>query len=108
MARQGHRLPPLRLAHGKPLRTGSEDALKHLVAMQMEMEDLEEREEDDDDETYEDLLGESLLEEDISIHTICVSPSLPSLSQEPDAGPWKVPSSPGSMAGDAAREADGY
>ncbi|KAK4820007.1 hypothetical protein QYF61_017386 [Mycteria americana] len=108
LARQGHRLPPLRLVHGKPLRTGPEDALKRLVVVQIKAEDLEELEEEDDDETYEDLSGESLLEEDVSIHTICVSPSLPRPSQEPEAGPQKVPGSPDSKAREAAEEADGY
>ena len=113
MARQGHRLPPLRRVHGTPLRTGPMDAPKRLVVVQLrtaELEELEELEEEDEDEMYKDLSGEvpSYLEEDISVHTICVSPSLSSLSQETDAGPQKVPGSPGSVSRDTTGEADSY
>ena len=108
VARQGHRLPPVRLVHGKPLRAQPVDALKHLVAVQIKMEQLEELEEEDDNKTSEDVSGQRQLEEAVSIHTLWGSPSLLRLSQEPHSGPQKVPGSPGSVARDAAGEADDH
>ena len=107
-ARQAHRLPPLPLVHGKPLRPRPVDALKHLEVMRLKMEHVEQLEEEDQDKTSEDLSGQRELEEDISIHTIWSSPSLLRLSQESHAGPQKVPGSPGSMARDAVGEADDH
>ena len=108
VARQAHHLPPLRLVHGKPLRPRPVEAPKHLVVMRLKMEHAEQMEEEDKDKTSEDLSGQSQLQEDISIHTIWRSPSLLRLSQEPHAGPQKVPGSNGSMARDAIGGADDH
>ena len=108
VARPGHRLPPLRLGHGKLLRTRPVDAPKRLVVVRIKMEHLEELEQEDDDKRSEDLSGQSQLEDDISIHTIWSSLQLLSLSQEPHTGPQKVPGSPGSMARDTAGQADDH
>ena len=108
VAGQAHHLPPLRLVHSKLLRPRPVDAPKHRVVMRLKMEHVEQLEEEDKDKTSEDLSGQCQLEEDISIHTIWRSPSLLRLSQEPHAGPQKVPGSNGSMARDAVGGADDH